>query len=160
MIDYETPVTTLSGDRADLSAHQGKVLLIVNTASRCGLTPQYADLEALYQEYRTQGLEVLGFPCDQFGHQEPGTDTEIASFCQINYGVTFPMHAKIDVNGDGAHPLFRQLKRAAPGALGPSGIKWNFTKFLVDRHGRVLQRYAPTTPPREIVHDIEAALAA
>ena len=157
-LDYATPVQTLAGQGATLAAHTGKVLLIVNTASKCGFTPQYAGLEALYRKFKDRGLVVLGFPCDQFGHQEPGTEEEIASFCQTNYGVTFPMHAKVDVNGDDAHPLFVQLKEAAPGLLGTKAIKWNFTKFLVDRGGRILQRYAPNTAPEDIAPDVERLL--
>ena len=157
-LDYATPVETLAGESTNLSAHAGKVLLIVNTASKCGFTPQYAGLEALYRRFKERGLVVLGFPCDQFGHQEPGTEAEIASFCEKNFGVTFPMHAKVEVNGDGTHPLFVQLKEAAPGLLGTKAIKWNFTKFLVDRNGRVLQRYAPNAAPEEIAPDIERLL--
>ena len=157
-LDYSTPLRTLVGDATTLAAHAGKVLLIVNTASQCGFTPQYAGLEALYRQFKDRGLVVLGFPCDQFGHQEPGESEEIASFCQVNYGVTFPMHAKIEVNGDGAHPLYVQLKRAAPGLLGTQAIKWNFTKFLVDRNGTVVERYAPNVTPEKIAPDIERLL--
>ena len=157
-IDYGTEVTTLAGETGDLRDYEGKGLLIVNTASKCGFTPQYAGLEALWQEYRDRGLVVLGFPCDQFGHQEPGTEAEIADFCQVNYGVSFPMHAKIDVNGAGAHPLFQQLKAAAPGLLGTEGIKWNFTKFLVDRQGNVVQRAAPKDTPASLKGAIEELL--
>lgn len=141
-----------------MADYAGKILLIVNTASHCGFTPQYADLEALYQRYREQGLVVLGFPCNQFGSQEPGDAEEIASFCQKNYGVSFPMFAKIDVNGNDAHPLYQYLKKAAPGLLGSEGIKWNFTKFLVDRQGAVIGRYAPATAPESIAGDIEKLL--
>lgn len=141
-----------------MADYAGKILLIVNTASHCGLTPQYADLEALYQRYRERGLVVLGFPCNQFGSQEPGEAEEIASFCQKNYGVSFPMFAKIDVNGNDAHPLYQYLKKAAPGLLGSEGIKWNFTKFLVDRQGEVVGRYAPATGPESIASDIEKLL--
>lgn len=157
-LDLSTPVRTLSGDDTDLSAYQGKVLLIVNTASKCGLTPQYEGLEALYKKYADQGLEILGFPCNQFGKQEPGSESDIQEFCQINYGVSFPMHAKIDVNGDGTHPVFQQLKKAAPGLLGSKGIKWNFTKFLVAKDGTIVTRFAPQTKPEDIEKDIQAAL--
>lgn len=157
-IDYEIPVRSLSGEDGDLTPYRGKVLLIVNTASKCGFTPQYEGLEKLSQTYREQGLEVLGFPCDQFAHQEPGTEKDIEEFCRLNYGVTFPMHAKIDVNGSDAHPLYRQLKTAAPGVLGSKSIKWNFTKFLVARHGAILRRYASKTRPEQIAGDIETEL--
>ncbi|MGE3164909.1 MAG: glutathione peroxidase [Planctomycetota bacterium] len=150
-------VITLSGEAKTLAEYRGKVWLVVNTASRCGFTPQYAGLEALHQKFHDRGLVVLGFPCNQFGHQEPGDESEIAAFCHTHYGVTFPMHAKVDVNGTGAHPLFRDLESAAPGLLGSKAIKWNFTKFLVDRAGNVT-RYAPTTPPEALEADIEAAL--
>ncbi|MBI4740852.1 MAG: glutathione peroxidase [Betaproteobacteria bacterium] len=148
----------LQGEAQPLADYAGKVMLIVNTASQCGFTPQFAGLEALYRNYRDRGLVVLGFPCNQFGAQEPGAADEIATFCQLNYGVSFPMFAKIEVNGDGAHPLFQYLKTSARGLLGSEGIKWNFTKFLVDREGRVTQRYAPATPPEAIAKDIEACL--
>ena len=157
-LDYSTAIETLAGERATLAPYQGKVLLIVNVASQCGFTPQYAGLEALYRKLKERGLVVLGFPCDQFGHQEPGTGEEIASFCESHFGVTFPMHAKIEVNGDGAHPLFVQLKDAAPGLLGTKAIKWNFTKFLVDRNGAVVERYAPNVAPEKIAPDIERLL--
>lgn len=157
-LDLSTPVRTLSGENTDLSAYEGKVLLIVNTASKCGLTPQYEGLEALYKQYADQGLEILGFPCNQFGKQEPGTETDIQEFCQINYGVSFPMHAKIDVNGDGTHAVFKQLKKAAPGILGSKGIKWNFTKFLVAKDGTIVTRFAPQTEPKDIEKDIQAQL--
>jgi len=157
-LDYDTPLETLAGQATSLASHAGKVLLIVNTASQCGFTPQYAGLEALHRRLKDRGLVVLGFPCDQFGHQEPGTSAEIASFCERNYGVTFPMHAKLEVNGDGAHPLFVQLKEAAPGLLGTKAIKWNFTKFLVGRDGAVVERYAPNVAPEKIAADIERLL--
>lgn len=157
-IDYGTAVETLGGEATTLASHAGKVLLIVNTASQCGFTPQYAGLEALQRRFQSRGLVVLGFPCDQFGHQEPGTGAEIAQFCQQNYGVTFPMHAKIEVNGAGAHALFVQLKQAAPGLLGTQAIKWNFTKFLVGRDGSVIERYAPSVAPEKIAPDIERLL--
>jgi glutathione peroxidase len=157
-LDYGTPLQTLGGEATSLAPHAGRVLLIVNTASQCGFTPQYAGLEALYRRFKDRGLVVLGFPCDQFGHQEPGSDEEIASFCEKNFGVTFPMHSKVEVNGDGAHPLFVQLKKAAPGLLGTKAIKWNFTKFLVDRKGDVMERYAPNAAPETIAPDIERLL--
>ena len=157
-LDYDTPLETLAGEATTLASHAGKVLLIVNTASQCGFTPQYAGLEELYRRFKDRGLVVLGFPCDQFGHQEPGTADEIASFCETSYGVTFPMHAKLEVNGDGAHPLFVRLKESAPGLLGTKAIKWNFTKFLVDRAGNVVERYAPNVAPEKIAPDIERLL--
>lgn len=151
-------VRAADGADVDLSAYAGKVLLIVNTASKCGFTPQYEGLEALHRRYGERGFEVLGFPCNQFGAQEPGDAGEIASFCSLNYDVTFPVFAKIDVNGDGADPLYGELKRQAPGLLGSKAIKWNFTKFLVDRSGKVVDRYAPTTKPEDIAKDIEKLL--
>jgi glutathione peroxidase len=157
---YDFSANDLDGVTRSLDAYRGKVLLIVNVASKCGFTPQYAGLEALYRDYRAQGLEVLGFPCDQFGHQEPGDSEAIRSFCTLTYDVHFPVFAKIDVNGDKAHPLFQWLKTSKPGLLGTEGIKWNFTKFLVGRDGQVLQRYAPTDKPQAIEPDIKAALAA
>ncbi len=141
-----------------LERWRGQVVLVVNTASRCGFTPQYAGLQQIHQRYRDRGFEVLGFPCNQFGRQEPGTADEIGTFCERNYGVSFPMFAKIEVNGPGAHPLFRWLKGEAPGILGIGAIKWNFTKFLVGRDGRVFKRYAPRTPPDHLVPDIERLL--
>ena len=154
----ELPVKAADGAETDLSAYAGKVLLIVNTASKCGFTPQYAGLEALHRKYGARGFEVLGFPCNQFGGQEPGDAAEIANFCSLTYDVTFPVFAKVDVNGDAAAPVFKHLKKAAPGLLGSEAIKWNFTKFLVDRDGRVVGRYAPTTKPADIARDIEALL--
>jgi glutathione peroxidase len=151
--------TTLEGREQDLADYQGKVVLVVNTASQCGLTPQFEGLEALYEKYVDQGLVILGFPCNQFAGQEPGTAEEIGEFCQRNYGVSFPMFAKIDVNGEDTHPLYRWLRTEKGGLLGDA-IKWNFTKFLVGRDGTVLSRYAPTTAPEKMVDDIEAALAA
>jgi|SRR5690242_15618280 len=151
-------VRAADGSDVNLSAYAGKVLLIVNTASKCGFTPQYEGLEALHRRYAERGFEVLGFPCNQFGHQEPGDAAEIASFCSLTYDVTFPLFAKIDVNGDGADPLYAELKRQAPGLLGSKAIKWNFTKFLVDRTGKVVARYAPPTKPEEIAADIEKLL--
>ncbi|EXI67563.1 MAG: glutathione peroxidase [Accumulibacter sp.] len=155
---HEFSAELLGGGTQPLADYAGKVLLIVNTASQCGFTPQYAGLEALYERYRERGLVVLGFPCNQFGAQEPGDAGEIASFCQKNYGVSFPMFARIEVNGDNAHPLYQYLKKAAPGLLGSEAIKWNFTKFLVDRAGDVVQRYAPATAPDSIADDIEKLL--
>ena len=149
----------LTGAETPLSTYAGRVVLVVNTASQCGMTPQYAGLERLYEEYREQGLVVLGFPCDQFGHQEPGEAGEISEFCTLNYGVTFPMFAKIEVNGDNAHPLFAWLRDERRGFLG-GAIKWNFTKFLINRQGDVIDRFAPTTTPEKIEPDIKAALAA
>ena len=158
MNTFDFTATSIDGTPVDLSRYRGKVLLIVNTASECGFTPQYAGLEQLYRQYREHGLEVLGFPCNQFKHQEPGTEAEIGAFCEKNFGVSFPLFAKVDVNGGNAHPLFRHLKREAPGVLGTEAVKWNFTKFLVDREGRVIKRYAPRTKPEEISADIEALL--
>jgi glutathione peroxidase len=151
--------TTLDGRDQDLGAYVGDVVLVVNTASKCGLTPQYEGLQRLYDDYADRGLTILGFPCDQFGHQEPGTEDEIGAFCQQNYGVTFPMFAKIDVNGSDTHPLYVWLKDEKRGLLG-GAIKWNFTKFLVGRDGTVLDRYAPQTEPADLAVDIEKALAA
>ena len=152
------PVTAADGSQADLSAHKGKVLLVVNVASKCGFTPQYEGLEALRRRYADKGFEVLGFPCNQFRAQEPGNAEEIASFCSLTYDVTFPLLGKIDVNGPEAAPIYRHLKKEAPGLLGSEAIKWNFTKFLVDRSGKVVKRYAPQTKPEDIARDIEALL--
>ena len=149
----------LNGQPQDLSEYAGQVVLIVNTASKCGFTYQYEGLEAIYQEFKDRGLVILGFPCNQFGKQEPGDASEIGAFCQKNYGVSFPMFSKIEVNGDDAAPLYQDLKKAAPGVMGTKAIKWNFTKFLVNKNGDVLKRYAPTTKPEDIKADIEAALA-
>jgi len=151
-------VTGADGQPVDLSAYAGKVLLIVNTASKCGFTPQYAGLEALQRRFADKGFAVLGFPCNQFGAQEPGDAEEIRNFCSLTYDVTFPMFAKVDVNGADADPLFTALKKQAPGFLGTGGIKWNFTKFLVDRKGQVVERYAPTTKPEAIEADIAKLL--
>lgn len=148
----------LSGEEIDLSRYKGKVLVIVNTASKCGFTPQYAGLEKLYEKYKDRGLEILGFPCNQFGGQEPGSDEEIANFCQKNYGVDFQMFEKVDVNGDDAHPLYKFLTHEAPGALKTEAIKWNFTKFLVDKNGKVLKRFAPNVAPKDLESDIEKQL--
>lgn len=152
------PVKAADGSTTDLSSEQGKVMLIVNVASKCGFTPQYEGLETLQEKYRGKGFTVLGFPCNQFGAQEPGDAEEIASFCKLTYDVDFPIFAKIDVNGDDAAPLYKHLKDEAPGLLGSKAIKWNFTKFLVDRSGKVLKRYAPQTKPEELTQDIEAVL--
>ncbi|MYM65203.1 glutathione peroxidase [Pseudomaricurvus sp. HS19] len=148
------------GDEQSLGEYRGKVVLVVNTASKCGFTPQYEGLETLHQRFADRGLVILGFPCNQFGKQEPGDEGEISGFCQRNYGVSFPMFAKIDVNGDNAHPLYRHLTSAAPGLLGTRGVKWNFTKFLLDRKGQVVRRFAPTTKPAELAGAIEALLDA
>jgi glutathione peroxidase len=155
---YDIAANTLSGDQINLSEFHGKVLLIVNTASHCGFTGQYEGLEALYRQYKDQGLAVLGFPCNQFGAQEPGTAEDIGAFCEKNYGVSFPMFEKIDVNGPNAHPLYQLLKNQAPGVLGTEGIKWNFTKFLVSRDGEVHGRYAPTTRPADLERDVQDLL--
>lgn len=154
----DIPLTTIDGRATRLADFDGKALLIVNVASRCGFTPQYAGLEALHRRFRERGFAVLGFPCNQFGHQEPGGEAEIGAFCHDNYDVTFPMFAKVQVNGADAHPLYLALKQEAPGLLGTGAIKWNFTKFLVDRQRGILRRYAPATKPEELAHDIEAAL--
>ncbi|NGZ86086.1 glutathione peroxidase [Duganella aceris] len=156
---FDISADSLSGQPVNLSQYQGQVLLIVNTASKCGFTPQYKGLEAVYQQFKDQGVTVLGFPCNQFGAQEPGQAEEIGAFCEKNYGVTFPLFAKIDVNGDQAHPLFKQLKKDAPGILGTEAIKWNFTKFLIRKDGTVFNRYAPATKPEELIADIEKLLA-
>ncbi|MCH8890586.1 MAG: glutathione peroxidase [Myxococcales bacterium] len=155
---YDFEVNRLNGDPVKLSEYRGKALLIVNTASQCGFTPQYGGLEKLYGKFKPRGLEILGFPCNQFGKQEPGSSEEIAEFCSVHYGVTFPMFEKIDVNGKDAHPLYRYLKGEARGVLGSEPIKWNFTKFLVNREGEVFERYGSTTKPEQIEADIEAAL--
>jgi len=155
---HDFAATGIDGQEIDLSAYDGSVVLVVNTASKCGFTPQYQGLQELHDTYGERGFTVLGFPCDQFAHQEPGTDDEIAAFCERNYGVSFPMFAKVEVNGKGAHPLYRWLKDQKGGLLG-GAIKWNFTKFLIGRDGTVLDRYAPTTEPAKISGDIEQALA-
>ena len=156
---YDFEALSIEGKTASLATQRGKVLLIVNTASACGFTPQFGGLETLWKTYRDRGLVVLGFPSNEFGKQDPGSNDEIASFCEMNYGVSFPMMEKVEVNGAQAHPLFKWLTKEAPGLLGSSGIKWNFTKFLVGRDGKVLKRYAPTDKPESITKDIEAALA-
>jgi len=155
---HDFTATTLDGREQSLAAYKDKVVLIVNTASKCGFTPQYEGLEKLHQEYGPRGLVVLGFPCNQFGAQEPGDAAEIANFCSLTYHVSFPMFAKVDVNGDNAHPLYRYLKAEKPGLLGTEGIKWNFTKFLVGKDGEVVERYAPATKPEELRKAIEALL--
>jgi glutathione peroxidase len=154
---YDFSATSITGEEVDLSQFEGKAVLIVNTASKCGFTPQYKGLEELHEAYGDEGLVVLGFPCDQFGHQEPGDEAEIQEFCSLNYGVSFPMFAKVEVNGDDAHPLYKWLKEEKGGALG-SKIKWNFTKFLVGRDGKPIKRYGSTTKPEKIKGDIEKAL--
>ena len=156
---YQFEAELLEGETKALADYKGKVMLIVNTASKCAFTPQFAGLEKLYEKYKPQGLEILGFPCNQFGGQDPGTNKEIGVFCQRNYGVNFPMFAKVDVKGPEAHAIFRFLTREAKGILGSQNIKWNFTKFLVGRNGEVLGRYAPTTKPEALEADIEKALA-
>ena len=155
---YDFTAETLEGQPAPLADHKGEVMLIVNTASKCGFTPQYAGLEALYRKYKDRGLTILGFPCNQFGAQEPGNAEEIASFCSLTYDVSFPMMRKIDVNGPAAHPLYAWLKGEKRGILGTQGIKWNFTKFLIDREGRVVGRFAPTATPQSLEGAIEAVL--
>jgi len=157
---YDFEAQTITGQSVKLSEHRGKVMLIVNTASKCGFTPQFEGLEKLWQAYKDRGLIVLGFPCNQFGGQDPGANSEIASFCQLNYGVSFPMMAKIDVNGPQAHPLYQHLVQEAPGLLGTKAIKWNFTKFLIGKDGRVMGRYAPVDSPKGLAADIEKALSA
>lgn len=156
---FDYSATDIKGKEHTLSQYKGKVLLVVNTASKCGFTPQYKGLEALWEKYKDKGLVVLGFPCNQFGKQEPGSNDDISSFCELNYGVTFPVLAKVDVNGSNAHPLFKHLKKEAPGLLGTEGIKWNFTKFLVDKNGRVVDRFAPTDTPESLDAKIAALLA-
>ncbi len=157
---YDIPVTSIDGSAGTLAPYRGQVLLIVNVASKCGFTPQYEGLETLYRRYRSRGFSVLGFPCDQFGHQEPGSAEEIATFCLEAYGVSFPMFAKINVNGPDAHPLYQLLKSAQTGVLGTEAIKWNFTKFLVGRDGTVLRRYASADTPANIARDVRALVAA
>jgi len=156
---YDFTALDIQGSERALSDYQGKVLLVVNTASKCGFTPQYEGLEKVYEELHDDGFEILGFPCNQFGQQEKGSDSEIAGFCLKNYGVSFPMFAKIDVNGEQAHPLYSYLKKASPGILGSKGIKWNFTKFLVGKDGQVVKRFAPTAKPEAIKKHIKALMA-
>ncbi|CAM4182838.1 glutathione peroxidase [Bacillus manliponensis] len=158
MTVYNFSAKTITGEEVSLRKYEGKVLVIVNVASKCGFTPQYKGLQALYEKYEKEGLEILGFPCNQFGAQEPGNEEEITSFCELNYGVTFPMFAKVGVNGKNAHPLFTYLTEQAPGILGMKAVKWNFTKFLVDREGNVVNRFAPQTKPEELEKEIEKLL--
>jgi glutathione peroxidase len=155
---YEFAAKTIDGGEQKLDAYQGKVLLVVNVASKCGFTPQYKGLEALYRKYKDKGLVILGFPCDQFGHQEPGDENEIKNFCSLNYDVSFPLYAKVEVNGANAHPLYKFLKSEAPGMLGSEGIKWNFTKFLVDKSGKVVKRYGSVDTPEKIDKDVAELL--
>ena len=155
---YSFSVKTINLNEESLEKYRAQVLLIVNTASRCGFTPQYQGLEKLYQKFKDRGFSVLGFPCNQFGYQEPGNEAEIKNFCETQYQVTFPMFAKIDVNGEEAHPLYQYLKQEGKGILGTEAIKWNFTKFLVDRDGKVVQRFAPNTEPEKLEKEIEALL--
>jgi len=155
---YDFSAKTLEGEDKPLAAYKGKAMLIVNTASKCGFTPQYTGLEKLWEKYEKQGLVVLGFPCDQFGHQEPGDAAEIKNFCSLNYDVKFPLFEKIEVNGGGTHPLWKWLKSQKSGLLGIEAIKWNFTKFLVDKNGKVVKRYAPTDTPEKIEKDLAAVL--
>lgn len=157
---YDFEAQSIAGESLPLSKYRGKVMLIVNTASACGFTPQFAGLETLWKKHGQEGLVVLGFPCNQFGSQDPGSNEEIAGFCQLNYGVSFPMMSKIEVNGSGAHPLYQWLTKEAKGILGTQAIKWNFTKFLVGKDGKVLKRYAPTDKPESLERDIASALAA
>ena len=156
---YQFSCQTPGGTNKSLEDYKGKVLLVVNTASKCGFTPQFKGLEEMYKRYHDKGLEILGFPCNQFGKQDPGSNDEIMEFCQLNYGVSFPMFAKIEVNGSGTDPLFKHLKKEAPGALGTERIKWNFTKFLIDASGNVVKRYAPTDKPKDIEKDVKKLLA-
>ncbi|MEK3990895.1 glutathione peroxidase [Robertmurraya sp. FSL R5-0851] len=155
MTVYQFEAKKINGETISLSEFKGEVLLIVNTASNCGFTPQYKELQELYEQYKEKGFTVLGFPCNQFMNQEPGTESDIQSFCEMNFGVTFPLFSKVDVNGKNAHPLFQYLTEEAPGVLGMKAVKWNFTKFLVNRSGEVVERYAPNTNPKEISQDIE-----
>jgi glutathione peroxidase len=155
---HDFSAKTLDGKDQKLDAWKGKVVLVVNVASKCGFTPQYKGLEAMHRQLKDQGLVVAGFPCDQFGHQEPGDEKEIKDFCSLTYDVSFPLFAKVEVNGDNAHPLYQHLKSEAPGLLGSKAIKWNFTKFLVDRSGKVVKRYAPTDKPEDIEKDVEKLL--
>jgi glutathione peroxidase len=155
---YSFDVKNIDGKQTSLSQYKGKSMLIVNVASQCGFTSQYAGLEALYNKYHDKGFEILGFPCNQFGSQEPGDEAEIKNFCELNYHVTFPLFAKIDVNGDDTHPLYKYLKSEEKGIFGTEAIKWNFTKFLIDREGKILKRFAPQTKPEDLDSEVEAAL--
>ncbi len=157
---FESPVKKINGEEVNLEQYKGKVILIVNTASKCGFTPQFKGLEDLHKQYADKGLVVLGFPSNQFLHQDPGSDSEISEFCSLNYGVTFPMFSKIDVNGDAAHPIYKTLKSEAKGLLGSEKIKWNFTKFLVDRNGNTVKRFPPTVDPSKLIPEIEKLLNA
>ena len=157
---YDIEVKTISGEKKTMRDYAGKTVLVVNVASQCGFTPQYAGLEALWKKYQDRGLVILGFPCDQFGGQEPGTEAEIQSFCQLNFGVSFPLFTKIEVNGKNAHPLFQHLKKEAPGILGTEAIKWNFTKFLIDKNGNVVERFGSRETPASLEKKIEAQLSA
>lgn len=156
---YQYSGTTLKGEEVPLENFKGKVLLVVNTASKCGFTPQYKGLEAMYEKYKEKGLEILGFPCNQFGKQEPGDSEAISEFCELNFGVSFPLFQKIDVNGPNTHPLYQHLKSEAPGLLGSQAVKWNFTKFLINQEGRVLKRFAPTDTPEKIEKEVAKLLA-
>ncbi len=156
---YSIPVTTIKGEETTLEQYKGKVMLIVNTASKCGFTPQFEGLEKLYETYHDQGLEILGFPCNQFLKQDPGSNEEISEFCSLNYGVSFPMFERIEVNGANTHPLFDLLKKSSKGLLGSEAVKWNFTKFLVDQNGKVIKRFAPNVEPKKIEPEIKALLA-
>lgn len=156
---YDFTVNDIKGQEVSLADFKGKVLLVVNTASKCGFTPQFTGLEELYGQYKDKGLEILGFPCNQFLKQDPGTDAEISEFCSLNYGVTFPMFSKIEVNGENTHPLYQFLKSEAKGLMGSEKVKWNFTKFLVDQEGKVIKRFAPNTEPKDLAKDIEAMLS-
>ncbi|MFN7684614.1 MAG: glutathione peroxidase [Oligoflexia bacterium] len=158
MTIYDFEVRTIDGKTTTLAEHKGKALLVVNVASKCGFTPQYEGLEALYKKYKDRGFVVLGFPCNQFGAQEPGSESEIQGFCSLNYGVSFPMYAKVEVNGDSAHPLYAFLKKQGKGILGTEAIKWNFTKFLVDKQGTVVERFAPQTTPSSLEKEVEKLL--
>ncbi len=157
---YEIPFRTSKGTKSTLSSYKGQVILVVNVASKCGFTQQYEGLQKLYEKYKGQGFMIIGFPCNQFGGQEPGSDTEIQGFCQLNYGVSFPVEAKIDVNGSDAHPLYEELKSQAPGLLGTRKIKWNFTKFLIGRDGQIVRRFAPVSKPEQLEGAIQEALKA
>jgi len=158
MVIYDFEVKQLNGELTSLRKYEGKVILIVNTASKCGLTPQYEQLQTLYERYRNEGLVVLGFPCNQFMNQEPGDDLEIEGFCRLNFGVTFPVFSKINVNGQNAHPLFKYLTEQVPGVMGSKSIKWNFTKFLIDRQGKIVKRFSPQTKPFDIEEEIKHLL--
>jgi glutathione peroxidase len=155
---YDFKATDIDGKTRSIGEFKGKTMLVVNVASKCGFTPQYTGLEAMYRKLKDKGLVVLGFPCDQFGHQEPGDEREIKDFCALNYEISFPLFAKIEVNGEGTHPLYQHLKKEAKGVLGSESIKWNFTKFLIDKQGKVLRRYAPTDKPESIEKDVAALL--